>query len=219
VATSGSLGLSNLAVRGAHFERTVWILPFKSRAESFSVVKTRKVDKKSAFLPCFYPFLPSPSQPHFRPPPPLSPPSFPLQPTSHSNTQQPCVVAAPPFSLSLSFSFSLPCETLFPLYHRDSSSSSNHYFQQLPPLPTAAEVTTLFSSAPTASDRNIDCDSSSTCNSSSSNPGGSTPHRCHRLHHVVLLGRTTLTPGNFPLPLPLPLLFHAVHCVNSRREL
>jgi len=124
-------------------------------------------------------------------------------------------------SLSLSFSFSLPCETLFPLYHRDSSSSSNHYFQRLPPLPTAAEATTLFSSAPTASDRSIDRDSSSTCNSSSSNPGGSTPHRCHRLHHVVLLSRTTLTPGNFPLPLPLPLLLllHVVHCVNSRREL
>jgi hypothetical protein len=41
VATSGSLGMSNLAVRGAHFERTVWILPFKSRAKNFSLVKTR----------------------------------------------------------------------------------------------------------------------------------------------------------------------------------
>ena len=41
VATSGSLGLSNLAVRGTHFEPTVWILPVKSRAEKFSLLKTR----------------------------------------------------------------------------------------------------------------------------------------------------------------------------------
>jgi hypothetical protein len=50
---------------------------------------------------------------------------------------------------------------------------------------------------------------------SSSNPGGSTLHRCHRLHHVVLLGQTTLTPGNFPLPLPLPLL---LPCCSLREQ-
>ena len=101
----------------------------------------------------------------------------------------------------LSLSLSLLYETLFPLYHRDSSSSSNHPFQRLPPLPAVVEATTLSSSTPTASNPSIDRDSSSTCN-----PGGSTLHRCHRLHHVVLLGQTTLTPGNFPLPLPLLLL-------------
>jgi len=94
-----------------------------------------KVDKKSAFLPCFYPFLPSPSQPHFRPPPPLSPPSFPLQPTSHSNTQQPCMVAAPPLSLSPSLSlfpvkhFS-PFTTATPAAVATTISSSFHLYQQ-----------------------------------------------------------------------------------------
>jgi len=117
-------------------------------------------------------------------------------------------------------SLSLFCETFFPLYHCDPSSSSNHPFQRLPPLPGAVEATTLSSSTPTASNRSTDRDSSST-----SNPGGSTLHRCHRLHHVVLLGQTTLMPSNFPLPFPPPLflflllLLHAVHCINSRREL
>jgi hypothetical protein len=41
VATSGSLGLSNLAVRGAHFEPMVWMPSVKSRAENFFLVKTR----------------------------------------------------------------------------------------------------------------------------------------------------------------------------------
>ena len=100
-----------------------------------------------------------------------------------------------------SLSLSLLYETLFPLYHRDSSSSSTHPFQRLPPLPVAVEAATLSLSTQTASNPSIDRDSSSTCN-----PGGSTLHRCHRLHHVVLLGQTTLTPGNFPLPLPLLLL-------------
>jgi len=96
----------------------------------------------------------------------------------------------------------------FPLHHHGSSSNSNHPLQRLPPLPAAVEATTLSSSAPTASDvRSIDRDSSSICNSNNSNPGGPTLHRCHRLHHVVLLGQTTLTPGNSPLPLPLPLSF------------
>jgi len=173
-----------------------------------------QIDKKSAFLPCFHLFLLSPSQPHLRPPPPLSPPSFPLQPTSHSNTQQPCVVAAPPLSLSLSSS--LPCETLSPLYHRDSSSSSNHSFQRFPPLPAAVEATTLSSSTPTVSNPSTDRHNSNPCNSSSSNPGGSTLHRCHRVHHFVLLSQTTLTPSNFPLPLPPPLLVILHHC--SLRE-
>jgi len=102
-----------------------------------------------------------------------------------------------------SLSLSPLCETLFPLYHRDSSSSSNHPFQRLPPLPAALEGTTLSSSTPTASNPSTDRDSSGTCNSSSSNPRGSTLHRCHRFYHVILLGQTTITPGNFPLPLPL----------------
>jgi len=107
-------------------------------------------------------------------------------------------------------SISLLCENLFPLHHRSSSSSSNHPLQRLPPLPAAVEAATLSSSAPTASDRSIDRDSSSTCNSSSNHPGGSTLHRCHRLHHVVLLGQTTLTPSNFLPPRPPPLFHH--HC-------
>jgi len=41
VATSGSLGLSNLAVQGTQFEPMVWILRVKLRAENFSPVKTR----------------------------------------------------------------------------------------------------------------------------------------------------------------------------------
>jgi len=75
VANSGSLGLSNLAVQGTHFELTVWILPVKSRAENFSPAKTRlpsstpinrsgchvwrekkiecKVDKNQPFSPIF----------------------------------------------------------------------------------------------------------------------------------------------------------------------
>jgi len=114
-----------------------------------------KVDKKSAFLPCFHLFLFSPSQPHLRPAP-LSPPSFPLRSTSQPDTQQPHVVAAPPLSLSLS----LLCETLFPLYHRDSRSSSNNPFQRLPPLLAAVEGTTLSSSTPTASNPSTDRDSS-----------------------------------------------------------
>jgi hypothetical protein len=35
------------------------------------------------------------------------------------------------------------------------------------------------------------------------------------LHHVVLLGQTTLTPGNFPVPLPLPLL---LPCCSLREQ-
>ena len=101
-------------------------------------------------------------------------------------------------SLSLSLSLSLPCETLFHLYHRDSNSSSNHYFPRFPPLPAAAEAATLSSSTPTVSNPSTDRDCS--------NPDCSTLHRCHGLCHVVLLSQTTLMPGNFPLPLPPPLL-------------
>ena len=118
--------------------------------------------------------------------------------------------------LSLSLSSSLPCETLSPLYHRDSSSSNNHSFQRFPPLPAAVEATTLSSSTPTVSNPSTDRHNSNPCNSSSSNPGGSTLHRCHRVHHFVLLSQTTLTPSNFPLPLPPPLLVILHHC--SLRE-
>ena len=124
----------------------------------------------------------------------------------HNQTlQQPYVVVAPPLPLSL-----FSAKIFFPLRHHDSNSSSDHPFQRLPPLPAVVEAATLSSSAPTTSDRSTDRDSSSKCKSSSSNPGGSTLHRCHRLHHVVLFGQTTLTPCNFPLPLPPPFLHH--HC-------
>jgi len=43
-----SLGLPNLAVRGAHFEPTAWIPRVESRAETFSKLKTR--------LPSLYPY-------------------------------------------------------------------------------------------------------------------------------------------------------------------
>jgi len=43
-----SLGLPNLAVRGAHFEPTAWIPQVESRAETFSPLKTR--------LPFFHPY-------------------------------------------------------------------------------------------------------------------------------------------------------------------
>jgi hypothetical protein len=43
-----SLGLPNLAVRGAHFEPTAWIPRVESRAENFSTLKTR--------LPSLYPY-------------------------------------------------------------------------------------------------------------------------------------------------------------------
>jgi len=43
-----SLGLPNLAVRGAHFEPTAWIPQVESRAETFSTLKTR--------LPSLYPY-------------------------------------------------------------------------------------------------------------------------------------------------------------------
>jgi hypothetical protein len=36
------------------------------------------------------------------------------------------------------------------------------------------------------------------------------------LHHVVLLGQTTLTPGNFPLPFPLPLLVLLHYCSHEQ---
>jgi len=111
-------------------------------------------------------------------------------------------------SLSLSLS---SLRNSFPSHHRDPSCSSNHPFQRLPPLPATAEATILSSSTPTVSNPSTDHDSSSTSNASSSNFGSSTLHRCHRLHHVVLLGQTTLTPGNFPLPIPLPLLLLLLH--------
>ena len=106
----------------------------------------------------------------------------------------------------------------YPLYHHDPSCSSNHPFQQLPPLPAAAEAAILSSSTPTVSNPSTDRDSSSTINTSSSNFGGSTLHRCHCLHHVVLLGQTTLMPGNFPLPLPLPLLLLLLHYCALREQ-
>jgi len=184
-----------------------------------------KVDKKSAFLPCFHLFLLSPSQPHLRPPP-LSPPSFPLHSISQPDTQQPHVVAAPPFSLSLSLSLSLFCETFFPLYHCDPSSSSNHPFQRLPPLPGAVEVTTLSSSTPTATAAPT-ATTAAPATRAAVTPVAQpsplpplTPRRPTRSDHLM--------PGNFPLPLPPPfllllflllLLLHAVHCINSRREL
>jgi hypothetical protein len=43
-----SLGLPNLAIRGAHFEPTVWIPRVESRADTFSPLKTR--------LPSFQPY-------------------------------------------------------------------------------------------------------------------------------------------------------------------
>jgi len=153
VVNSGSLGLSNLAVQGTHFEPTVWILPVKSTAEIFYPAKTNlpssipinksrfhvrrekkiecKVDKKSAFLPCFHIFLLSSSQPHIRPPP-FSPSSVPLQSASHSDTQQPHVVAASLLSFSLSSlrnSFSLSTTTT-PAVAANTLSSDFHPYQQ-----------------------------------------------------------------------------------------
>jgi hypothetical protein len=43
-----SLGLPNLAVRGAHFKPTAWIPRVESRAENFSILNTR--------LPSLYPY-------------------------------------------------------------------------------------------------------------------------------------------------------------------
>jgi len=124
----------------------------------------------------------------------------------HNQTlQQPYVVVAPPLPLSL-----FSAKIFFPLRHRDSNSSSDHPFQRLPPLPAVVEAATLSSSAPTASDRSTDRDSSSTCNSSN-----------------VATACTTSSSSVRPLSrqvtflfLFLPLFFiTTVHCVNSRREL
>jgi len=228
VANSGSLGLSNLAVQGTHFELTVWILPVKSRAENFSPVKTRlpsstpinrsgchvwrekkiecKVDKNQPFSPIFIFFcflLLNHTFGHHHSHHRLS--HYNLH---HIQTLNILTWWLHHFSLSLSLS---SLRNSFPSHHRDPSCSSNHPFQRLPPLPATAEATILSSSTPTVSNPSTDHDSSSTSNASSSNFGSSTLHRCHRLHHVVLLGQTTLTPGNFPLPIPLPLLLLLLH--------
>jgi len=126
------------------FSQRLGSFPTKSRVEIFSMCRQdyplrspinrvglalreekieSKVNKKTASLPCFSPFLSSLSLlaislPHLQPPP-LSPPSFPLQSTPQLDAQ-------PPSSLSLSLS--LP-----PL--QNSSSSSSYNQRQLPASP------------------------------------------------------------------------------------
>jgi len=117
-------------------------------------------------------------------------------------------------SLSL---FCRPVSSFFLLCHYDlnSSSNNNHPFQRLSSLPAAVEASTLSSATPTVSNPSTDHDSSSTWNASSSNSSGSTLHRCHHLHHVVLLGHTTFTPGSL---LPFLLLLLLLHDLCSQRE-
>ena len=114
----------------------------------------------------------------------------------------------------LSLSLSFPCETLFHLYHRDSSSSSNHSFQRFPPLPAATEATTLSSSTPTVSNPSTDHDSSNPCNSSSMN---NVTTACATSSFSVRPPSRQVT--SLFLFLPLFLFFFTIHCVNSRREL
>jgi len=122
-----------------------------------------KVDKKSAFLPCFSSF----SAFSFSATPSAAtnlatvPPTTTFITARHSNNLTWCL-----HHLSLSLLY----EKLFPLRHRDSNSSSDHPFQRFLPIPAAVEAATLSSSAPTASDRSTVRDSSNTCNSAAATP-------------------------------------------------
>ena len=116
------------------FSQRLGSFPTKSRVEIFSMCRQdyplrspinrgglalreekieSKVNKKIASLPCFSPFLSSLSLlaislPHLQPPP-LSPPSFPLQSTPQLDAQPPSSLSLslPPSSAKLFFLFQL----------------------------------------------------------------------------------------------------------------
>jgi len=149
------------------FSQRLGSFPTKSRVEIFSMCRQdyplrspinrgglalreekieSKVNQKTASLPCFSPFLSSLSLlaislPHLQPPP-LSPPSFPLQSTPQLDAQ-------PPSSLSLSPS--LLCKTLLPLPATTNASYRPHHLHShrappaRPPTPsTLGKLLLLF---------------------------------------------------------------------------